>query len=150
MNSNHNSKSLGNRKHPDFPSKNSVLIAKKKPTEKTRQKEKGIDWNDDQNVVLEHVVIIYSREWRKIQKRLNRIFSKTYDITFLKERYQNLMKKKNYLKRPFDEREDQILLETYQRVGSDWIKISQTLSNRCPLMIKNRFYYLLRKQKNPN
>lgn len=104
-------------------------------------------WTETHDIMLEKVVILYSRDWKKIQKRINRLYSQMLEIKFLKERFQVINKKKNNIKKNFNQQEDELLMKSFEKEGSKWVKISQLFPHRCPLTIKNRYYYLMRKQQ---
>jgi hypothetical protein len=85
------------------------------------------------------LIEIYGNNWEKIAEKLNK------PIETIKERYNNKLNPK--LKRSkFTSEEDQKVIELHQRFGNNWSEIAKYLPDRNALMIKNRFYSVLRKK----
>lgn len=106
---------------------------------------KVTSWSEYEDRVLKETAIQYCRDWKKIQKRIERILRVSVDIKFLKSRFSSLFEKTKKIRGHFTDREDFILMSAVGTVGSNWIKVAEFLPGRCPLMMKNRYYYLKRK-----
>lgn len=101
-------------------------------------------WGATQDNLLERVAIHYCRDWKKIQKRISRLLKFPVSIDFIQKRFSILAKKKRQTIGRFSQEENEILLNAVKLVGPNWVQVSEFLPGRCPLMIKNRYYYLKR------
>jgi Myb-like DNA-binding domain len=105
-------------------------------------------WSDHHDRFLIKIVYLYSSNWKKVQNRIISCFKIKKDIPFLKERYYNSKQKIEERKGRFSDLEDRQLLELIGKYGKNWIKISSCYEGRNPIMVKNRYYYLLKTQNN--
>lgn len=99
-------------------------------------------WNESHDEFLLKTVYRYSNNWKKIQNRLTKVFTKRFEVSFLRNKYLQLKSRQEDIRRRFDSEEDLRLMELVQTYGKNWIAISDHFFDRNPSMIKNRYYYL--------
>lgn len=96
-------------------------------------------WNHKDDISLVELIEIYGNDWEKIAQRLNK------PIETIQERYNNKLNPK--LKRSkFTSEEDEKVIKLHEKFGNNWSEIAKYLPDRNALMIKNRFYSVLRKK----
>ncbi|CAD8102538.1 unnamed protein product [Paramecium primaurelia] len=104
-------------------------------------------FSEEEDQLILQLVKKYKQNWGKIAQQLPDRTNKQ-----IRERYINKLNPQNKFE-PFSEKEDQIILQAYQEMGSKWTKIQNLLVGRPENMIKNRFYSYLRQKflkiKNP-
>jgi len=106
-------------------------------------------WKEEYDDLLKSVVIKYKADWKRIVRRMFTLTNLKVSLAFLKRRYRGITNQNTLLKRvKFSHQEDLIILNSMQLYGPDWQKISLHLPGRSSLMIKNRFYSQIRKNKN--
>jgi hypothetical protein len=97
------------------------------------------NWNHKDDISLVELIEIYGNDWEKIAERLKK------PIETIQERYNNKLNPK--LKRSkFTVEEDEKVIELHHKFGNNWTEIAKYLPDRNALMIKNRFYSVLRKK----
>ncbi len=97
------------------------------------------NWNHKDDISLVELIEIYGNDWEKIAERLKK------PIETIQERYNNKLNPK--LKRSkFTAEEDEKVKELHHKFGNNWSEIAKYLPDRNALMIKNRFYSVLRKK----
>lgn len=104
-------------------------------------------WSKNHDNFLLKIVYAYSNNWKKIQKRIIKIYNLKFDIEFLKEKYFHLKMNVEEKKGRFSIEEDHQLLKLVDEHGKNWIKISEFFEKRNPTMIKNRYYYFLNSRR---
>lgn len=110
------------------------------PTKVSKIKEQ--EWTETQSKFLLETVYSYSGNWKKIQKRVYKMYNMKLEINFLKEKYFLVKAQTEEKKERFSYEEDKQLLEMIELHGKNWIKISSFFEGRNPIMVKNRYYYL--------
>lgn len=101
-------------------------------------------WNPINDDTLYEIIIRYNRDWAKVKKRISRLFDLDVDVDLLKRKFKDLKKNKKTSKLRFTKREDQQLLDLIVKYGLNWIRIGKFFPDRCPLALKNRYFYLKR------
>jgi hypothetical protein len=99
-------------------------------------------WSKEEDVLLLRLISENGRNWSKIAKYLSSRTGKQ-----ARDRYVNVLDP-NILKDKFDEKEYEIIVEMYKKLGTNWAEISKYLDKRTPDMIKNRFYQYLKPKFN--
>lgn len=99
-------------------------------------------WAQDEDQLLMKLISQYGRNWSKITKHFSSRTGKQ-----VRDRYVNILDP-NIAKNKFDLKEDQIIVEMYKKLGTNWAEISKYLDKRTPDMIKNRFYQFLKSKYN--
>jgi len=85
-----------------------------------------------------------NKDWKKVAKRFrtSRITAK-----FVQNKYHQIVYQQLPRRRPFTEKEDALLARLSMIYGKDWDKIAERIPGRSPQMLKNRYYFYLRKKK---
>jgi len=85
-----------------------------------------------------------NKDWKKVAKRFrtSRITAK-----FVQNKYHQIVYQQLPRRRPFTEKEDALLARLSRIYGKDWDKIAERMPGRSPQMLKNRYYFYLRKKK---
>mmetsp|Transcript_25853 Transcript_25853/g.22779 ORF Transcript_25853/g.22779 Transcript_25853/m.22779 type:complete len:128 (+) Transcript_25853:661-1044(+) len=83
--------------------------------------------------------------WKKLARESLSLCYDTLGRRFM-TRYFFKVKQKEFLKyRLFTKEEDDLIVSSIQKYGKDWERISDMLINRDPAMLKNRYYYLIKR-----
>jgi myb proto-oncogene protein len=100
---------------------------------------KRTHWTHKEDIHLVELMENYGKDWEKISERLGK------SVESIKERYMNKLNPQ--LKRSkFSIEEDSKVIEMHEIYGNNWNEIAKHLPERNALMIKNRFYSVLRKK----
>jgi len=95
-------------------------------------------WTNEEDEHLLKMIGLYGKNWSKITKHFKSRTGKQ-----MRDRYLNVLSPE-FIKDKFDEKEDEIIIDMYKKLGTNWAEISKHLPRRTPDMIKNRFYQYLK------
>jgi len=95
---------------------------------------------EEDRLILEYVKAYGDKNWSKIAELIPGRNRKQ-----LRDHYINFLKKK-LNKNGFTEKEDKVIRAMVANHGNSWKRIADNLPGRTPLMIKNRYNTILRKQ----
>jgi Myb-like DNA-binding domain len=115
------------------------------PINKFKGYKRSRPWTKADDQILMKIAISYSNDWNRISRRVLTLCKLKKNINFLKNRFQILKKDLYKQKVLFTEDEDIKISEGVERHGKNWIEIAKEIPTRAPLMLKNRFYYLKKK-----
>jgi len=98
----------------------------------------------DEKLLLE-LAPKYKNDWKKISKRMFRLNNKKFGLNFLRIKYKELADDNVKKRVRFTHKEDLMIAKYSQIYGHDWTKIAFYFSNRTPIMLKNRYYHMKKK-----
>jgi hypothetical protein len=98
----------------------------------------------DEKLLLE-LAPKYKNDWKKISKRMFRLHNKKFGLNFLRIKYKELADDNVKKRVRFTHKEDLMIAKYSSIYGHDWTKISYYFSNRTPIMLKNRYYHMKKK-----
>ena len=108
---------------------------------------KKLNWTPEEDKLLLKVTVQYKNDWKKITRRLVSLTKKSLSLPFLKKRFYSLTEGLTVKGVKFSHFEDLIVAKYYHLYSTDWVKISSHLTNRTPMMVRNRFYSYIKKKK---
>mmetsp|Transcript_22362 Transcript_22362/g.19270 ORF Transcript_22362/g.19270 Transcript_22362/m.19270 type:complete len:182 (+) Transcript_22362:559-1104(+) len=122
-----------------------------KSDEKPAKITSGDCWEVHHDRILALLCEKYHKNWKSISKKMSNYFMKKYHPHFLKFQYSKMMQKQMEEKtmRKYTKEEDEKLIEYAKEYKLDWMKISKHLPYKTVNSIRNRYYYLKRKQDIP-
>ena len=97
-------------------------------------------WTNDEDIKIRKYVQTYGLNWSKISK-----FVVSRSPKQIRDRYVNYLNP-FLINSKFTEEEDCTLLSLVKELGFKWVKISSILIGRSPVVIKNKYYSLIRIQ----
>lgn len=97
-------------------------------------------WTYEEDIKISKHIQTYGFNWSKISK-----FVVSRSPKQIRDRYVNYLNP-FLISSKFTEEEDCTLLSLVRELGYKWVKISSILIGRSPVMIKNRYYSLIRIQ----
>jgi len=97
-------------------------------------------WSKEEDDLLLKLIKSYGKNWGKITKEFKSRTGKQ-----VRERFINVLDP-DITKNKFDQKEDEVIVELYEKLGSNWSEISKHLQKRTPDMIKNRFNQFLKRK----
>jgi len=98
----------------------------------------------DEKLLLE-LAPKYKNDWKKISKRMFRLHNKKFGLNFLRIKYKELADDNVKKRVRFTHKEDLMIAKYSSIYGHDWTKIAYYFSNRTPIMLKNRYYHMKKK-----
>jgi len=98
----------------------------------------------DEKLLLE-LAPKYKNDWKKISKRMFRLNNKKFGLNFLRIKYKELADDNVKKRVRFTHKEDLMIAKYSQIYGHDWTKIAFYFTNRTPIMLKNRYYHMKKK-----
>jgi len=98
----------------------------------------------DEKLLLE-LAPKYKNDWKKISKRMFRLHNKKFGLNFLRIKYKELADDNVKKRVRFTHKEDLMIAKYSSIYGHDWTKIAYYFSNRTPIMLKNRYYHIKKK-----
>lgn len=101
-------------------------------------------WSEDDEKLLKKLAVQYKFDWKKIAKKFD---NKKYTPHFLKMRYKGHVEGPVPLRVKFTHDEDVLIAKYFNEYGVDWEKMVSHFPNRTPVMLKNRYYSHIRKNR---
>eukprot|EP01017_Pseudomicrothorax_dubius_P046300 TRINITY_DN8133_c0_g1_i1.p1 TRINITY_DN8133_c0_g1~~TRINITY_DN8133_c0_g1_i1.p1 ORF type:complete len:296 (-),score=25.43 TRINITY_DN8133_c0_g1_i1:129-1016(-) len=95
-------------------------------------------WSEYEDIKLKNLVEVHGTNWSKISSTLGSRSGKQ-----CRDRYLNNLDP-SIKRSPWQEDEDQLLIDKYNQIGPRWTEIAKFLTGRPENMVKNRFYTFAR------
>lgn len=113
----------------------------------TETSQKKSKWTDEHDKSLLHYVKSYKHDWKKICSRIQNLFGRKWRLSYLRRRYTFIKSGVQTLKPAvtFTKEEDCRLVNEVNEQGFNWDEISLNFYDRNAKSLKNRYYYLKRK-----
>lgn len=98
------------------------------------------NWSQEDDECLRYLNLMFGKNWSEISKWMPFRSSKQ-----IRDRYINILDYENN-KHKFTSEEDELLMNSYLELGTNWNQIASMLKGRSWNMVKNRFFACLRKK----
>jgi hypothetical protein len=128
----------------DIPISQSSQVSKGLESDAFKHKEKEIITSDNFLKTLSTIVVSYKQDWKKVTKKISKIFSHEFSASELKEIYWNYKPKTKRI--VFNKNIDNCIKYNITKLGLDWERISDLIPGLTSISIRNRYYSKLRHQ----
>ncbi len=103
-------------------------------------------WNERDYENLMDMAIRFRHNWKKIAKIILETTNIKPNPQALQRIHEKLVANRDTKRVKFTHEDDLMIVKFYNLYGIDWVKIASHLTDKSPVMIKNRFYSFIKKK----